>query len=168
MPVAYFLTAMLFILFDIEMVFLYPFAVAAGSLGIFGAVEIVLFIVTLGCTYAYVWRRAGWTGTDQESGGEAFQRDPADRCGEAVNCTWKSSRWPATFGLGAPSVATTRRTRQCAGGSEGRRWARGGGLASEEGADSAARTNDLDTDEDGATLTSAGSRRGRQDSTRVP
>jgi hypothetical protein len=113
---------MLFILFDIEMVFLYPFAVAAGSLGIFGAVEIVLFIVTLGCTYAYVWRRAGWTGTDQESGGEAFQRDPADRCGEAVNCTWKSSRWPATFGLGAPSVATTRRTRQCAGGSEGRRW----------------------------------------------
>jgi NADH-quinone oxidoreductase subunit A len=59
MPVAYYLTAMLFILFDIEMVFLYPFAVAADSLGLFGLVEIVLFIVTLGFAYAYVWRRGG-------------------------------------------------------------------------------------------------------------
>ena len=59
MPVAYYLTAMLFILFDIEMVFLYPFAVAAGSLGLFGLVEIVLFIVTVGFAYVYVWRRGG-------------------------------------------------------------------------------------------------------------
>ncbi|MGH3844460.1 MAG: NADH-quinone oxidoreductase subunit A [Pseudonocardiaceae bacterium] len=59
MPVAYYLTAMLFILFDIEMVFLYPFAVAADSLGLFGLVEIVLFIITLGFAYAYVWRRGG-------------------------------------------------------------------------------------------------------------
>ena len=58
-PVKYYLTAMLFILFDIEMVFLYPFAVAADSLGIFGLVEVVLFIVTLGFAYAYVWRRGG-------------------------------------------------------------------------------------------------------------
>ncbi|MGH3625392.1 MAG: NADH-quinone oxidoreductase subunit A, partial [Sciscionella sp.] len=36
MPVAYYLTAMLFILFDIEIVFLYPFAVAADALGLFG------------------------------------------------------------------------------------------------------------------------------------
>ncbi|MGE0301024.1 MAG: NADH-quinone oxidoreductase subunit A, partial [Pseudonocardia sp.] len=48
MPVAYYLTAMLFILFDIEMVFLYPFAVTADALGLFGLVEIVLFIVTVG------------------------------------------------------------------------------------------------------------------------
>ncbi len=59
MPVAYYLTAMLFILFDIEMVFLYPFAVSAGALGLFGVVEIVLFIVTVGFAYAYVWRRGG-------------------------------------------------------------------------------------------------------------
>src|SRR5262249_26730128 len=58
-PVAYYLTAMLFILFDIEMVFLYPFAVSAGALGIFGLVEIFLFIATLGFAYAYVWRRGG-------------------------------------------------------------------------------------------------------------
>ena len=59
MPVAYYLTAMLFILFDIEMVFLYPFAVSADALGLFGLVEIALFIVTLGFAYAYVWRRGG-------------------------------------------------------------------------------------------------------------
>lgn len=59
MPVAYYLTAMLFILFDIEMVFLYPFAVSADSLGLFGVVEVVLFIATVGFAYVYVWRRGG-------------------------------------------------------------------------------------------------------------
>ncbi|MDQ3402217.1 MAG: NADH-quinone oxidoreductase subunit A [Actinomycetota bacterium] len=58
-PVAYYLTAMLFILFDIEMVFLYPFAVSADVLGLFGLVEIFLFIATVGFAYAYVWRRGG-------------------------------------------------------------------------------------------------------------
>ncbi|MET0136485.1 MAG: NADH-quinone oxidoreductase subunit A [Kibdelosporangium sp.] len=58
-PVAYYITAMLFILFDIEMVFLYPFAVTADILGVFGLVEIVLFIATVGFAYAYVWRRGG-------------------------------------------------------------------------------------------------------------
>ncbi len=59
MPVAYYVTAMLFILFDIEMVFLYPFAVTADAIGLFGLVEIVLFIATVGIAYAYVWRRGG-------------------------------------------------------------------------------------------------------------
>ena len=59
MPVAYYITAMLFILFDIEMVFLFPFAVAADSIGLFGLVEVVLFIATVGIAYAYVWRRGG-------------------------------------------------------------------------------------------------------------
>ena len=59
MPVAYYLTAMLFILFDIEMVFLYTFAVTADALGLFGLVEIVLFIATVGFAYIYVWRRGG-------------------------------------------------------------------------------------------------------------
>jgi NADH-quinone oxidoreductase subunit A len=59
MPVAYYITAMLFILFDIEMVFLYPFAVAADRLGMFGLAEIAIFIITLGFAYVYVWRRGG-------------------------------------------------------------------------------------------------------------
>jgi NADH-quinone oxidoreductase subunit A len=58
-PVKYFLTAMLFIVFDIEIIFLYPYAVANKELGLFGLVEIVLFIVTVFVAYAYVWRRGG-------------------------------------------------------------------------------------------------------------
>ena len=58
-PVKYFLTAMLFIIFDIEIIFLYPWAVAFGQLGLFGLVEMVLFIATVFVAYAYVWRRGG-------------------------------------------------------------------------------------------------------------
>jgi NADH-quinone oxidoreductase subunit A len=58
-PVKYYLTAMLFIVFDIEIVFLYPWAVAFDSLGWFGLVEMVLFTLTVFAAYAYVWRRGG-------------------------------------------------------------------------------------------------------------
>ena len=58
-PVKYYLTAMLFIIFDIEIVFLYPWAVAFDQLGLFGLVEMVLFIVAVLVVYAYVWRRRG-------------------------------------------------------------------------------------------------------------
>jgi NADH-quinone oxidoreductase subunit A len=58
-PVKFYLTAMLFIIFDIEIIFLYPWAVANRSLGVFGLVEMVLFIATVFIAYAYVWRRGG-------------------------------------------------------------------------------------------------------------
>ncbi len=58
-PVKYYLTAMLFIVFDIEIVFLYPWAVAFDSLGMFALVEMLLFMATVFVAYAYVWRRGG-------------------------------------------------------------------------------------------------------------
>jgi NADH-quinone oxidoreductase subunit A len=58
-PVKYYLTAMLFIVFDIEIIFLYPWAVAFDRLGVFGLVEMVTFIATVLVAYAYVWRRGG-------------------------------------------------------------------------------------------------------------
>ena len=58
-PVKYYLTAMLFIVFDIEIVFLYPWAVAFDSLGTFAVVEMLLFMLTVFVAYAYVWRRGG-------------------------------------------------------------------------------------------------------------
>jgi NADH-quinone oxidoreductase subunit A len=58
-PVKYYLTAMLFIVFDIEIIFLYPWAVAFDRLGVFGLVEMVTFIGTVLIAYAYVWRRGG-------------------------------------------------------------------------------------------------------------
>ncbi len=58
-PVKYYITAMLFIVFDIEIIFLYPWAVAFDQMGLFGLVEMVIFIVTVFIAYAYVWRRGG-------------------------------------------------------------------------------------------------------------
>ena len=63
-PIKYFLTAMIFIVFDIEIIFLYPWAVetkAVGgqAFGLFLLVEMILFIVTVFVAYAYVWRRGG-------------------------------------------------------------------------------------------------------------
>jgi NADH-quinone oxidoreductase subunit A len=58
-PVKYYITAMLFIVFDIEIIFLYPWAVHFDAMGVFGLVEMVLFIATVFVAYAYVWRRGG-------------------------------------------------------------------------------------------------------------
>jgi len=58
-PIKYFLTAMLFIIFDIEIVFLCPWAVTFDKLGVFGLVEMGIFISTVFVAYAYVWRRGG-------------------------------------------------------------------------------------------------------------
>jgi NADH-quinone oxidoreductase subunit A len=58
-PVKYYITAMLFIVFDIEIIFLYPWAVYFGQLGFFGLVEMALFIATVFVAYGYVWRRGG-------------------------------------------------------------------------------------------------------------
>jgi NADH-quinone oxidoreductase subunit A len=58
-PVRFYLTAMLFIIFDIETIFLYPWAMSFESLGVFGFVEMLLFILTVFIAYTYVWRRGG-------------------------------------------------------------------------------------------------------------
>ncbi len=58
-PVKYYLTAMLFIIFDIEIVFLYPWAVYFDTLGLFGLLAMGLFIVNVSVAYAYEWRRGG-------------------------------------------------------------------------------------------------------------
>jgi NADH-quinone oxidoreductase subunit A len=58
-PVRYYITAMMFIVFDIEVVFLLPLAVAFDQMGLFGLIEMVLFIVPVFVAYVYVWRRGG-------------------------------------------------------------------------------------------------------------
>ena len=50
---------MLFIVFDIEVIFLVPWAVHLDALGIFGLVVMVLFLVNVSIAYAYEWRRGG-------------------------------------------------------------------------------------------------------------
>ena len=58
-PVKFYLVAMLFIVFDIETVFLYPWAVAYDELKMFGLVEMAVFVAILLGAYAYVWKRGG-------------------------------------------------------------------------------------------------------------
>jgi NADH-quinone oxidoreductase subunit A len=55
--VSFYLTAMLFIVFDIEIVFLYPLAVQLHALGWFGFIEFAFFIVILAVAYVYIWRK---------------------------------------------------------------------------------------------------------------
>src|SRR5438046_8042322 len=55
--ISFYLTAMLFIVFDIEIVFLYPLAVILHDLAWFGFVEFLFFIAILVVAYVYVWRK---------------------------------------------------------------------------------------------------------------
>ena len=56
-PIKFFLVAILFILFDIEVIFLYPWAVIARDLGLFGFVEMLVFVVILLVGYFYILGR---------------------------------------------------------------------------------------------------------------
>jgi NADH-quinone oxidoreductase subunit A len=55
--VSFYMTAMLFILFDIEIVFLYPLAIVLEQLGWFGVTEFLVFIAILAVAYVYIWRK---------------------------------------------------------------------------------------------------------------
>jgi NADH-quinone oxidoreductase subunit A len=55
--VRYYIVAMLFVVFDIEAVFLYPWAIAFDAIGIYGLIEMLLFILLLVVGYLYAWRK---------------------------------------------------------------------------------------------------------------
>jgi NADH-quinone oxidoreductase subunit A len=55
--ISFYLIAMLFILFDIEVIFLYPVAVQLKAFGAFALTETIVFIALLAVAFVYVWRR---------------------------------------------------------------------------------------------------------------
>ena len=55
--VRFYILAMIFLVFDVEIVFFYPWAVAFNAIGWYGLVEMVLFIVLLFVAYIYAWRK---------------------------------------------------------------------------------------------------------------
>ena len=65
--VKYYLVAMVFILFDIEAIFLYPWAVVYRQLKLFAFFEMLLFIVLVLCGFFYIWKKGvlNWS-TDEE------------------------------------------------------------------------------------------------------
>jgi NADH-quinone oxidoreductase subunit A len=57
MPIRFYLIAVLFILFDIEVIFFLPWAIVFRQLGLFGLIEMVIFIVILLVGYFYAWKK---------------------------------------------------------------------------------------------------------------
>lgn len=56
-PVRYYVIAMLFVIFDIEVIFLYPWAVTFDQLGVIGLIEMLIFIGLFVVAYVYAWRK---------------------------------------------------------------------------------------------------------------
>jgi NADH-quinone oxidoreductase subunit A len=56
-PVRYYVFALLFLIFDVEAAFLYPWAVIYRGLGLYGFVEMVIFVLILGVGLAYAWKK---------------------------------------------------------------------------------------------------------------
>ncbi|HXX76315.1 MAG TPA: NADH-quinone oxidoreductase subunit A [Nitrospiraceae bacterium] len=56
-PMRYYIIAMLFVIFDIEIVFLFPWAVAFNKLGLVGLIEMVVFIAILVVGFWYAWKK---------------------------------------------------------------------------------------------------------------
>lgn len=56
-PVRYYVFALLFLIFDVEAAFLFPWAVIYRSLGLYGFIEMVVFVLILGVGLAYAWKK---------------------------------------------------------------------------------------------------------------
>lgn len=56
MPVRFYVMAMLFIIFDVELAFLFPWAVVYRSLGLFGFLEMLVFFIIVGAGFIYAWK----------------------------------------------------------------------------------------------------------------
>jgi len=56
-PVRYYIIAMLFVIFDIEVIFLYPWAITFNQIGIIGLIEMIIFIGLFVVAYVYAWRK---------------------------------------------------------------------------------------------------------------
>ena len=56
-PVRYYVFALLFLIFDVEAAFLYPWAVIYRELGLYGFVEMVVFVLILGVGLVYAWKK---------------------------------------------------------------------------------------------------------------
>lgn len=76
--VRFYVVAMLFIIFDVETIFLFPWAVGFRQLGLFGLVEMAIFIGLVFVAYVYVWSRGGldWDRPEDLTG---VRPEPAER-----------------------------------------------------------------------------------------
>ena len=107
--VKFYLVAMIFLLFDIEVAFLYPWAMALRDLGWTGFVQVVLFMLLLLAGYVYVWRKGAldWGNeTSREWASRAESEIPVLTTSVEKMVQWarRSSIWPVTFGLACCAI----------------------------------------------------------------
>ena len=74
--VRFYVVAMLFIIFDVETIFLVPWAVSFRRLGLFGLIEMTVFIALVFVAYVYVWKKGGldWSATAEDVSDESEER----------------------------------------------------------------------------------------------
>ena len=77
--VSFYVVAMLFIIFDVEVIFLFPWAVGFRQLGLFGLVEMAVFIALVFVAYVYVWKRGGLDWGRSERSGVAAEPETERR-----------------------------------------------------------------------------------------
>ena len=85
--VKFYVVAMLFIIFDIETIFLFPWAVTFRDLGLFGLIEMAVFIALVFVAYVYIWKKGGldWSTAPPElTDDEEDELAPARRTDEEV------------------------------------------------------------------------------------
>jgi NADH-quinone oxidoreductase subunit A len=84
--VKFYVVAMLFIIFDIETIFLFPWAVTFRQLGLFGLAEMAIFIALVFVAYVYVWKKGGldWSAPAADLRDEVVDDEPADAEPEVV------------------------------------------------------------------------------------
>jgi NADH-quinone oxidoreductase subunit A len=88
-PIKFYLIAMLFIIFDVEVIFFYPFAVIFRELGLFGLAEMGTFIGFLLVAYFYVFRAGGLDWEEEGSLRHAMSRMMVDRARAAEKAVEK-------------------------------------------------------------------------------
>jgi NADH-quinone oxidoreductase subunit A len=77
--VKFYVVAMLFIIFDIETIFLFPWAVTFRQLGLFGLIEMAIFIGLVFVAYVYIWKKGGldWSAAPPDLGEDADEDEDA-------------------------------------------------------------------------------------------
>jgi len=75
-PVRYYIFAMLFVIFDVEIIFLYPWAVVFNKIGLIGLLEMMMFIALFLVAYAYAWRKGALEWDKYKSGDKARTAPP--------------------------------------------------------------------------------------------
>src|SRR6202050_2592291 len=95
--VRFYLVAILFIIFDLEVSFLFPWAVAFGKLGLFGFWSMMIFLAVLTIGFIYEWKKGAleWTGANPRSSPRASRssrRTPELQPARTIRCSGKSGR----------------------------------------------------------------------------